>query len=237
MLDPQSAIPLYHQLKHALIQGALRSSAHSAIPTERELTEQYGVSRTTVRQAIGELVSDGYLYRLHGKGTYVSPRNRIAGTLSELTGHVEELSRRGLQPSTQVLRQAQEPCPEGVAESLGLTLGDPVARVDRLVTVEGMPLAYIEAYLPAELAQRLPSLGDSLLVSIEAAGAMPMNGRQHITAVQAGAREAEQLGVPVGAALLRVTRTVYGAGAVPLEWSRAWYRADRYEYNVDLRRH
>lgn len=236
MLDPQSPVPLYYQLKQRLIREIGEWSAHAAIPPERDLIEQHGVSRTTVRQAIGELVTEGFLYRRHGKGTFVAPRDRISITLSELTGHVEELARRGLHPETRCLLRTTVPAPEAAADGLHLTVGAAVLRVDRLVSVDSDPLALIETYVPLELAGRLPERLDSLLVALESLGVLPLHGRQHITAVQAGRPESRQLGVAEGTPLLQVVRTVYAAGERPVEWSRATYRADRYEYVVQLRR-
>ncbi|HWI61248.1 MAG TPA: GntR family transcriptional regulator [Symbiobacteriaceae bacterium] len=243
MLDPGSPVPLYHQLKLALRQ-AIESGAFpvgEAIPPERELIERYGVSRITVRQALADLEAEGYLLRRHGKGTYVAPRTpgAIAESLSELTGHLEELQRQGLDPQVEVLTLATRTLSHEVAESLRREPGAEGWYLFRLVRVAGAPLMLSEVWLPLDLGISLtPSDLErrGMAQILTESGAPPLRGHQRIGAQAATAEEARLLEVQPGEAVLRVTRIITGVGDRPLVWFRTLYRADRYEYEVELKR-
>ena len=77
MIDKSSRLPLYYQLMDIIIEMIERENLkeNDKLPSERELCKEYNVSRSTVRQAIQELEKEGYIYRMHGKGTFVSPKN------------------------------------------------------------------------------------------------------------------------------------------------------------------
>ena len=243
MLDHSSALPLYHQLRSAL-RKSIESGVwapNEAIPTERELTEHYGVSRITVRQALADLVTEGILYRQHGKGTFVAPppTRPIAESLTELTGHVEELQRRGLRPEVVVLGLEQRPMPDNVAAALRRPPGSRGWWLHRKVYVDSHVLLVSEAYVPADLqiALRPDEVVEKPVTRLlEAYGYVPAKGRQRIAAGQANAIEARLLDINVGDAVLAVTRMITSGDGAPLEWSRTLYRSDRYEYEVELRR-
>ncbi|GAC1351000.1 MAG: hypothetical protein NVSMB27_38930 [Ktedonobacteraceae bacterium] len=85
--------------------------AGDLIPSERELSEKYGISRMTVRQAITDLVNDGLFYREQGKGTFVSQR-KITQQLIHLTGFTEDIRARGQRPDTKILSAQMHPADE-----------------------------------------------------------------------------------------------------------------------------
>jgi GntR family transcriptional regulator len=243
MLDPGSPLPLYQQLKIAL-RRALEAGVWApdqAIPTERELTAQYGVSRITVRQALADLVGEGLLYRRHGKGTFVAPGTvqPISETLSDLTGHLEELQRRGLKPETEVLALAKQPLPIEVAAALNRPEGAEGWFLHRRTRLEGAPLMLAEVWLPADLgisldAEHVQRYGFNHILTEH--GHPLARGWQRISAQTARAEEARLLAIKRGEALLRVVRVIYGVDDRPLVWFRTLYRADRYEYEVELKR-
>jgi len=243
MLDHTSSMPLYHQLSSAL-RRSIEAGVwvpDQAIPPERELTERFGVSRITVRQALADLVSEGVLYRKHGRGTFVAPpvAQPIAETLTELTGHVEELQRRGLSPEVNVLAIEHRPLPRDVAGALQRPTDSGSWWVHRQVNVDGVALLISETYVPDDL--QLPLRSEELTRKaiarlLEEHGYVPARGKQRIAAGQAGQEEANLLGIIPGAPVLVVTRLITGHDGGPLEWSRTLYRADRYEYEVELRR-
>lgn len=243
MLDPDSALPLYHQLKEALRRqieaGVWRPD--QAIPPERSLVDRYGVSRITVRQALADLVGEGILYRERGRGTFVAPRVRppIAEMLSNLTGHVEELQQRGFTPVVEVLSLTERPLPDDLAQVLDRPVGSPVWWLSRRVSVAGEPLMLTENLIPVDLGvpfDRQDLTLTSVATVLEGFGLVPTRGTQRISAQVAGTREAERLHIRVGDAMLKVERVISGSGDRPLEWSRTVYRADRYEFEVELRR-
>ncbi|MDB4894578.1 MAG: GntR family transcriptional regulator [Firmicutes bacterium] len=243
MLDPGSPLPLYQQLKIALRRSLEAGvwAADQAIPTERELTAQYGVSRITVRQALADLVAEGLLYRRHGKGTFVAPGavQPISETLSDLTGHLEELLRRGLDPEIEVLSLTKQPLPNEVAAALGRPEGAEGWFLHRRTRLEGAPLMLAEVWLPADLgisldAEYVQRYGFNHILTEH--GHPLVRGWQRIAAQTARTEEARLLAIKRGEALLRVVRVIYGVDDRPLVWFRTLYRADRYEYEVELKR-
>lgn len=103
-IDKQSPIPMYHQimenLKKQIEDGTL--APDTLIPSEREYAERFGISRMTVRQALSNLVNEGYLYRQKGKGTFVS-RKKFEQPLQGLTSFSEDMRQRGLKASSQLI--------------------------------------------------------------------------------------------------------------------------------------
>src|SRR5215472_9864244 len=137
-----SPVPRYHQLKE-ILREKIRSGEWKPgdiIPSERELSETYGISRMTARQAITDLVNEGLFYREQGKGTFVSQR-KITQQLLHLTGFTEDIKARGQRPGTKVLSAETIPADEGTAEKLRIDPGTSVFRLRRLRIADGSPLA------------------------------------------------------------------------------------------------
>src|SRR5437588_11800459 len=119
-----SPLPRYFQLKE-IMRERIRSGEWKPgelIPSERELSEKYGISRMTARQAITELVNEGLFYREQGKGTFVS-RHKITQQLIRLTGFTEDIKARGQRPSTKVLIARMQPADEASSERLRIKQG------------------------------------------------------------------------------------------------------------------
>src|SRR6266513_39474 len=114
-----SPLPRYYQLKEIMRERVQSDEwmPGDLIPSERELGEQYGISRMTARQAITELVNEGLFYREQGKGTFVS-RHKITQQLIRLTGFTEDIRARGQRPGAKVLSARMVPADEATAEKL-----------------------------------------------------------------------------------------------------------------------
>lgn len=133
-------VPKHVQLREILETAARDELApHASIGSERALMARHGVSRATVREAVGQLVSDGVLYRVHGKGTFVAPA-RVESQL-HLASFTEEMRRRGLEPTTQVLEVALARPPRHARVELGLESTDRVWCLERLRVAAGEPMA------------------------------------------------------------------------------------------------
>lgn len=241
MLYPSSAKPLYEQLKEILKQkingGEFKPG--EALPGERQLMDAYGVSRVTVRQAIGELVNEGLVYRQHGKGTFVAPQ-RIERPLARLLGVAEELALEGLEVEIRVIKTGiQESTPE-VRQELQLVEGEPVFCVTRLITAARQPLLVDKSYFPQIIGQLLQNVdlsNDLIYTQLELYGYKITNGRQKISAGLASREEAGYLQCKAGSPVLVVRRTTYVEGGLPIDFSHTVYRGDRYEYRINLQRH
>ena len=236
MLDRASSVPLYRQLKELLVAQIGALPAHARIPSEPELTRRLGVSRATVQQAVAELVREGLLYRVRGKGTFVSPP-RILRSFSHLPSYSEDIRRRGLEPGVRELAITKEAAPPKVAAALQLSPGADVWRVHRVQTANGDPVARVISYLPV---RALPVLREeevarSLYRTIEThLGSRPAWAHDTYRAENAGPETARLLGVPVGAALLVSERVAYLPDDRPIEYVLSYIRGDRFEIHVEI---
>lgn len=214
------------------IQGAL--APHAAIPAERKLMAEFGVSRSTVREAIRQLVEEGVLYSVQGKGTFVAGE-RVESDL-HLASFTEDMRRRGLVPATIVRESALIEAPLDVRAALGLGEHAQVQRVERLRLAGGVPMALEIGYYRADL---LPGLQDkdltrSLYETITTEYGLRIdNAEQTVWAETAGRDLAVTLATPVGAPLM-VFRRTSSAGSMPMEYVTSWYRGDRYQIHMTL---
>jgi GntR family transcriptional regulator len=230
-------VPKHVQLRE-ILEAAVRDElpAHAPVGSERELMARFGVSRATVREATGQLVSEGVLYRVHGKGTFVAPA-RVDSAL-HLASFTEEMRRRGLEPTTKVLDLQLTTAPRRTAAELRLERDERVWRLERLRVAGGEPMAVELGWYPESL---LPGLADhDLTASVYTLFARTYDlavdaAQQSVWAESADPHRADLLGVPAGAPLLAFRRTS-SAGRVVVEHNLSWYRGDRYQVHMSLDR-
>ncbi len=236
----RAGYPLYLQLKSWLIER-IESGAWpegTMIPTEQELMAEHGVSRTTVRQAILDLVSSGNLIRRQGKGTYVARPDHIF-TSSPLYGFKEEFDQLGRHVDILSLQIDIVPADIAIATHLRLTIGTPVIHVGRIVSELGIPIFADESYLPESLRDVCSEdqlRHGSIYSALEAHGIAIAAGEQAISAENASEDTAKKLRCTVGDAVIQIMRTTKNRSGQLIEYSIARYRADAYEYRVRLAR-
>jgi GntR family transcriptional regulator len=230
-----SPIPKYLQLRTILvelIEGEL--GPDDAIPSERELSERFGVSRMTVRETVDRLVAEGRLYRVPAKGTFVAhPKLDMPLQLSSFS---DDMRRRGLRPGARELTRRTEPAREHVRAALDLGQGD-VHVIERLRLADGTPMAIERTHVDASITPGLAgvSLEDASLYAVLADryGIRLDGGEQWIEAAPADAEVAGRLGIGPRAPVLRIRRLAR-QGARPVEYTESVYRADRYQLHVAL---
>lgn len=240
-LERSNPLPLYYQLKEVLRQqiksGQL--APDTAIPSEPELVASYQVSRATVRQALTELVNEGLLYRLHGKGTFVR-EPRLEQHINELSSLTNELLRRGMRPGGVLLLSELARGSDAVRKRLKLSEDEQVIRLERLRTADGQPIAYEMDYIPylhsSGLYQRVREIAEGSLYQLLASeGMVPAAVEQSITADHAQAREAELLRVATGEAVMRVQSTTFAPIGLPIACSETLFPLDRFDLRYTLR--
>jgi len=243
MIDPSNIIPKYYQLANILRQQIEDGSfkAHEAIPSERQIELQYKLSRPTIRQAISLLERQGYLYRVHGKGTFVSPPKLQKGML-ELTSFTEDMRNRGLEPGQIILAFGHIDPPAKVARHLEME-GETrkVLQIKRLRLGNGEPIGLQDSYLAlagdAEITRdEVEQKGSIYAILQEKFGIYPTEADETLEVTLATLEEAELLAIPEGSPLLLSERTLWAQDRKAVEFVRILYRGDRYKYFVRLTR-
>lgn len=240
MLDKQSPIPIYIQIEEQLKQQIQQGDfpIGTTIPSERELTERFDVSRMTVRQAITNLVNDGLLYREKGRGTFVaSPK--VEQPLNGLTSFTEDMMARGMVPSSKMINfEILEP-ESDISAALQLAQGDEVYFVERIRFADDKPMAIERTYLPVKQFSDLhqDSFKGSLYAMIEKDQQLTISrATQRMEAGLVKKEDADLLQIKPPAAILMIERISYLAGEMPFEVVRSTYRADRYKFTTDIQR-
>src|SRR5262249_6010141 len=148
---PHARLPLYAQLKEEIIAAVGRGelAPGDQIPSQRVLCERHSMSHMTVRRAIRELMKDGVRYAIPGKGLYVTEPKQDAEPL--LIGFSEDMARRGMVASSQVLAAEIVGASTVLASALDVTVGTPLVHLRRLRLADGEPMAIQSSYLPHAL--------------------------------------------------------------------------------------
>jgi GntR family transcriptional regulator len=238
LADSSVNAPKYQSVHDAILLSIEGLPAGSAMPTERELCSTYGVSRATVRQALGQLEIEQRIFRRQGKGTFVA-RPKIEQSL-ELTSHTEGMRSRGISPSSKLIDVRRIPAGIDVGLQLDLSPKAEVLRIERLRLADGEPIALEVLFLNADRFDGITSaLGDNaslyqLLSSnygVELASA-----EETIEAVVAEGREAGLLKCQPGMPLLMLSRRTLDTNGQITEFVRSLYRGDRYRFQTGLQR-
>jgi DNA-binding GntR family transcriptional regulator len=235
-VDRTSPVPIYHQVAvqlEALIV-AERLPPGARLANEIELADCLGVSRPTMRAAIGYLVDRGLLVRKRGVGTQVM-RAQVNRSLA-LTSLHDDLLQAGRRPTTELLELTDHRAEPDVAAALAVESGTTVTKVCRLRSADGQPIAVLTNHLPRDLV-RLDPRGlerHGLYELLRAAGVRIRIADQAVGAASATARQASLLGERRGAALLTMTRTAYDDEGLPVEFGNHVYRASAYRFSMTL---
>jgi GntR family transcriptional regulator len=227
--DRLASEPKYYAVKRHLLDfiGSLEPGA--AVPTERDLALKMQTSRTTVRQALGELVIEGRLVRRQGSGTYVA-EPKITWPLY-LASFTEQVGASGFTPSAEVLGTQRIAASAWLAERLHLSARAPVYKLERLRLADNWPIAVETSWLPAAQFPGLTRLirvhGSLHEILASHYGIRLQTGEESIETAPATPREAGPLRVDVGTPMLVVSRQNFDPDGTPVEFGRTWFRGDR----------
>ena len=242
MIDPANIIPKYFQLANILRTKIEEGefAPQDAIPSERQLEEQYNLSRPTIRQAIDLLERQGYLYRIHGKGTFVSPPKLQKGIL-ELTSFSEDMRNRGLEPGQRILEFGLMVPAAKILTQLNLHSGDQVLRIKRVRLGNDEPIGIQDSYLALRKDQiitreEIEDKGSIYTILQQKFGIFPTEADETLEVTLATPEEAELLQIPVGSPLLLNKRVLWSQDRKAIEFVSILYRGDRYKYLVRLTR-
>lgn len=231
VIDKDTPIPYHYQLREWLRNEIVagRWALNDRLPSERELCDAFDVSRTTVREAIDSLVSEGLLRREKGRGTFVSSPKVTESLLR--SPFSDSMAEQGIPVQTKVLRMEVTIPPYQVAKELHLTSDEPAILIERLRSIFDEPILVSTSYVPQKLCPDLlnndlthNSLYDLLQNKY---GLTITHTKRYVEAVAANKMEAELLEVKIGSPLLLIESTVYMEDGTPLEYFKSRRRGDR----------
>lgn len=240
MIDKNSPLPLYYQLEEQ-IKTTIESEElvpGDALPSERELSESYQISRMTVRQAITNLVNKGYLYREQGKGTFVS-NQKFEQNLQGLTSFTEDMKARHLIPGNKLLHFEIFPAEKDIRERLSLEEDELIYKIKRIRLANEEPIAIETSYLPVNLIPQLTPdiLKKSLYTYIEDVLHLKIGqATQTVEAALVSEEDSIHLGVKKGVPVLLIQRETFLEDGKPLELVKSSYRADKYKFKINIER-
>lgn len=240
-LNLHAATPLYIQIKDVL-QAQIESGAFAVgdrLPSERELSEAYGVSRMTARQALQLLQQNGWTQRQVGKGTYVS-RAQIDQELRELTSFTQDMTSRGLRAQSQVLRAELLAADAEVAGYLHASVGEQIVLLQRVRLADDKPIALETAHLLHRLCPGILSAHDFAIQSLYGAlqedhGLRLVWANQVIGARMPSRAERAALALAGRTPVLSLLRVTFDHEDRPIEFVRSCYHSERYQLRTVLR--
>jgi len=240
-LDKSSPVPLYYQLAEMLREriesGSLKPG--DQLPSERELGEQHGISRMTVRQAITYLAQKGTLIIRPGVGTFVAEPKLTYDAL-HLLGFTEEMMAQGRVVSSRVLEQEIVTPPAAVVVKLGLAPNAKTVKIVRLRLEGETPLLLETIHISAALCPRLEKqdLARNSLYSVleNKYDIVLKRARQTFEATTANDYEANLFGVALNTPMILLDGVTFSADDIPVECFKAVYRGDRFKFELESQR-
>ncbi len=234
-LGEAKAKQVYMVLRDRILSGAIGFGAR--LPTENELAEFHGVSRVTVRRALGELARERLIERRRSAGTTVIYRPAPVPMTADISGVLANLADMGRRTAVKLLSFDYVPAEGAVAQALGVAPDQLLQRSVRVRSVDGLPFSYLTTHVPERVSVTFTQqeLGSRpLLDLLERAGVKVENARQRISAGLATPDVARALGLRTGSPLIELVRVVYDQAGRGVEHLHALYRPDRYAFEIDL---
>jgi GntR family transcriptional regulator len=229
-----SNLPLYQQLQRALReaidQGVLGPA--EALPAERQLATELGISRITVRKAIDGLVEEGLLVRRAGSGNFIN--TRFEKNFAKLTSFSEDMRSRGRTPRSVWLKRSEGLVTPEEALRLRLSPGAAVYRFNRIRFADEMPMCVEYATIAASALPSLDAVDVSMYDALEAAGNRPVRALQRLSALLLNAEQARLLQTREGDAGLCVERLGFLRDGRAVEFCRSFFRGDMYDFVAEL---
>lgn len=236
--EHDASTPLYLRVKRGLVEliesGGLQSGAK--VPSEHQLMDRFQVSRITVRRALSDLASEGYLYRFRGKGTFVAHR-KVVHNVEAIDGIVRDLERQGYKVSVDILHHGRTIPPPHIAARLKMPPKRAVHSDKRLLKTDGVPLVLVSGYFNVQshhFPKRQDATGFMLSTLRDKYGMDIARAEREMQAVMATPEEASLLQCPEGIPMLKSELSVYDKQGDCWGCSIALYRGDRYIHHQRL---
>lgn len=240
-LGPHSHVPLYQQIKDTLRAGILNGQypPHSRVPSESELQEMFEVSRITIRQALGDLQKEGLIFKVHGKGSFVSQPKAVQN-ITSLQGFAEAMSSEGQEIVNRVVSFDFVAANAQVAARLAVEEGATVAEIHRVRLLNRQPTSYEVTYLPEPLGKKLQRADlvtrDIFLILENDCGIALGSADLAIEAIPAPPAVARALGMKKDQPALRVERLTYDSELRPVDYENLYFKGGEFQYRLRLDR-
>ena len=234
MLDRQSVVPLYFQIRQALLER-IRSEdlkPGDLVPSEQVISSQFGVSRMTVRQALKSLADLGVIYSRRGRGTFVAG-NKLEKSFRQVLSFTEEMAARGWVASSKVIRFGIEPADAKAGDALDVSVGEKLISLRRVRLADSVPMGIEWSRIPLRLCPDLqkmfqPKRSLYQLLS-ERYGIKVAVTDEVAEAGIANAEQARLLQIPRRSPVLLFYRVSYVESGKAVEYVISVYRGDRYK--------
>lgn len=239
-LNKDVPIPLYFQLKEIIKEKILEGEleAGDLIPSERELSKKYEISRPTIRQALQELVNEGLLNREKGKGTFVAKPKINYGFIQRLTTFYDDMKKKGYQLKTEIRRKEIRKVTEGLMKKLNLEKDDKIIFLDRVRYIENEPIVRVMNFVPYNICPGLleEDLEDKSLYKVmrEKCGVKYYRAEISLEPVIAKKYDAEILATQEGAPIHLMENITYDQNNRPMDYFESRFRGDKGKIQVEL---
>ncbi len=236
----RATLPRHAQIRETIRRRILAGTypPHSLVPSESQMIAAFGVSRITIRQALGDLQKEGLIFKVPGKGSYVA-KPKAFQNLSRLQGFGEAMSPSGYETYSQVLSLRAVGASEQVARRLGLGAAASVYEVQRLRYLNREPISVDVSYFPLSIGERLAQADlatrDIFVILENDLGHALTHADVQIEAISADESLARHLRIDESAPLLRIERLTY-AGEQPIDFEYLYYRGDAFQYRLRIDR-
>ncbi|MCR4466401.1 GntR family transcriptional regulator [Burkholderia sp. SCN-KJ] len=238
---PLSAAPLYVQIKDTLRTRILDGTyaPHSRMPSEHELCAMFDVSRITVRQALGDLQKEGLLFKLHGKGTFVS-KPKAFQNVTSLQGFAEAMSSMGYEIVNQLRSFRTVKADRHLATKLNVPEGAPLIEIHRVRLLNREPVSLEQTWVPEALGKRLAGADlatrDIFLILENDCGVPLGHADVSIDAILADDEIVDALRVEESSPVLRIERLTHDASGTPIDYEHLYFRGDAFQYRLRIDR-
>ncbi|MEK3889202.1 GntR family transcriptional regulator [Bacillus sp. FSL K6-3431] len=239
-MSSQEQASLYYIVKMSIMKKIQINEYEvgEKLPTEMELCEEYGVSRTTIRIALQQLALEGRVYKLQGKGTFVA-KPKIQQSLTTFEkGFASQMIEQGYEPKTEIIDLQVIPADASLADHLQIKENDPVHRLTRVRYANDEPLFYAISYIPWHFAPGLVNDEEeckrSLYQLLQEKYQLKIHKTiEEIEPILASKTISSYLNVSEGTPVLSLETITYNMEHIPIEFSESVFRGDRSKFTVE----
>lgn len=242
MDDRAEAGPRYLRVQNLLRRAvdSQKLAPGAALPSERDLCQEFGLSRVTIRKAVDGLVEEGLLERRQGVGTFVTApagstaKGRVEKSLSMLSSFSEDMLSRGRKPASRWIDRSEGTVTPEEALALGLSPGSRVYRFQRIRYADGQTMAFEFATVPGWGLASLDGVESSLYAALQQMGNRPVRALQRVRAIAFDEDQAALLGIGPGEPGLLIERRAFVPDGRVIEVTHSYYRGDAYDLVAEL---